>query len=217
MDSHQINTEIHQTNIYDLPDGQTGQLLKLLESYMDGQKDLEIEFYIKQQIKFLVSHIQEVEFSNHPTMSHFPFEINLKTGERRYTDEFSWCRGDLSVLVLLYKADKAFGETHNQFVANTVGNIIAKRTKIEEINQNPFIRNGTAGIAQCFYTLYNLSRKTFYKEAYQSWITETYRLKALGYSRLLPDSLLDGMEGVNLVLDSYQYDKSMDWSKRILL
>jgi lantibiotic biosynthesis protein len=217
MDSNYVNTEIHQTNIYALPDGQTGQLLKLLESYVEGQKDLEIEFYIKQQIKFLVSHIQEVEFSNHPTMSHFPFEINLKTGEKRYTNEFSWSRGDLSVLVLLYKADKAFGETHNQYVANTVGNIISRRTKIEEINQNPFIRNGTAGIAQCFYTLYNLSRKTFYKEAYQFWITETYRLLTLGYSGFSSDSLLDGMEGVSLVLETFENGGNADWSKRILL
>jgi lantibiotic biosynthesis protein len=217
MDFHHINTTIHQKNIYALPDGQTGQLLKLLESYVEGQKDLEIEFYIKQQIKFLISHIQEVEFSNHPTMSHFPFEINLKTGEKRYTNEFSWSRGDLSVLALLYKADKAFGETHNQYVANTVGNIIAKRTKIEEINQNPFIRNGTAGIAQCFYTLYNLSRKTFYKEAYQFWITETYRLLTLGYSEFSSDSLLDGMEGVSLVLETFENGGNADWSKRILL
>ncbi len=203
------------TTNYSLPNGQTGQLLCLLENFVSEQK--EVAFYIKNQIKLLVSRIQEVEYSNNSTLSHFPFEINSKTGEMQYTKEFSWSRGDLSVLILLYKADKTLGENQNEFVANTVGNIVSKRTEIEPINQNPFIRNGTAGIAHCFCTLYNLSNKPFYKEAYEYWISETYRYKKLGFSESNHDDLLENYEGVNLILKTYETGGKGDWSRQILL
>ena len=146
-------------------------------------------------------------------MSHFPFEINLKTGERQYTKEFSWSRGDLSVLILLYKADKTFGENQNKFITNTVGNIISKRTEIEPINQNPFIRNGTAGIANCFSTLYNLSNKSFYKEAYEYWISETHRYKTLGFLESNHNDFLDNYEGTNLTLKIYETGEKVDCSR----
>jgi Lanthionine synthetase C-like protein len=190
MDSHHVDTEIHQNINYSLPDGRTAELLKLLKSYTEGQKDLEIEIYVKQQIKLLVGHIHDVEYTLQPTLSHFPVELNPHTGEKRYTHEFSWTRGDLPTLVLLYRADEAFGNDEYSFIANTVGSIVAKRTLIEPINQNPSFRHGTAGIAECFYALHHLTSKSFYFEAYQSWITETYRLKALGYSGFLLDDFL---------------------------
>jgi hypothetical protein len=189
MDSHHVDTEIHPIINYSLPDGRTGELLKLLKSYTEGQKDLEIEIYVKQQIKILMEHIQEVQYAPNTNISHFPVELNPYTGEKQYTHEFSWTRGDLPTLVLLYQADKAFGNDEYSFIANTVGSIVAKRTQIEPINQNPYLRHGTAGIAECFYALYHLTSKSFYFEAYQSWITETYRLSTLGYSRLLLDDL----------------------------
>lgn len=217
MDSHHVDTEIHQNISYFLPDGRTGELLKLLKSYTEGQKDLEIEIYVRQQIKILMEHIQEVQYAPNKTISHFPVELNPHTGEKQYTHEFSWTRGDLPTLVLLYQADKAFGNDEYSFIANTVGSIVAKRTHIEPINQNPSFRHGTAGIAECFYALHHLTSKSFYFEAYQSWITETYRLLPFGYSGFSSDGLLDGMEGANLVLDSYKNDAKMDWDKRVLL
>jgi Lanthionine synthetase C-like protein len=202
MDSHHVDKEIHQNISYSLPDGRIEELLNLLKSYTEGQKDLKIEIYVKQQIKLLIGHIQEVEYTLQPTMSHFPVELNPHTGEKNYTHEFSWSRGDLPILVLLYQADKAFRNDEYSFIAHTVGSIVAKRTQIEPINQNPYLRHGTAGIAQCFYTLYLLSSKSFYFEAYQSWIIETYRYLALGYSGFLSDDFLDSMEGVKMVLNN---------------
>jgi hypothetical protein len=189
MDSHHVDTEIHPIINYSLPDGRTGELLKLLKSYTKGQRDLEIEIYVRQQIKILMEHIQEVQYAHNAMMSHFPVELNPHTGEKQYTHEFSWTRGDLPTLVLLYQADKAFGNDEYSFIAHAVGSIVAKRTQIEPINQNPSFRHGTAGIAECFYTLHHLTSKSFYLEAYQSWITETYRLQALGYSGFLSDDL----------------------------
>jgi hypothetical protein len=69
MDSHHVDTEIHQNISYSLPDGRIGELLKLLKSYTDGQKDLEIEIYVKQQIKILMEHIQEVQYAQNAMMS----------------------------------------------------------------------------------------------------------------------------------------------------
>jgi hypothetical protein len=215
MDFHYFDTEIHQNISYSLPDGRTGVLLKLLRSYTEGQEDLEI--YVKQQIKLLTEHIQEVEYTLQPSISHFPVELNPHTGEKQYTHEFSWTRGDLPILVLLYKADIAFNENNNSFIADTVGSIVAKRTKIEVINQNPFIRYGTAGIAQCFYTLYNLSKKKFYEDAYNFWIKETYRLKALVYPEVQENNFIDNIDGTNKVLATTLNENTEDWYKQILL
>jgi hypothetical protein len=221
MDSHHVDMEIHQnvssTNNYSLPDGRTGQLLKLLQNYVEGQKDTETEIYIRQQVGVLISHIQEVEYTNQPMMSHFPVEINPNSGEKQYTKEFCWSRGDLPVLVLLYKTDKTFGTNQYSFITNTIGSIIARRTQIEVMNQNPFIRYGTAGIAQCFWSLYQQSNKSFYKEAYNFWITETHKYLSLGYSETLPNTILDGMEGVKMVLNSSNSNNHEGWTKQILL
>jgi hypothetical protein len=215
--SNHLDLKIHQNICYSLPDGQTRQLLQLLNNYVSGQKDIKIKFYIKQHIKLLSSYVQEVEHTNNLTLSHFPCEINMLTGEVKYTHEFSWTRGDLPILVLLYKADIAFNENNNSFIADTVGSIVAKRTKIEVINQNPFIRYGTAGIAQCFYTLYNLSKKKFYEDAYNFWIKETYRLKALVYPEVQENNFIDNIDGTNKVLATTLNENTEDWYKQILL
>lgn len=194
---------------YYLPEGQTGFLLKKLENEYKIKQNEEVKLSLKEQIKIITSSIQEVEFSYQPNQSHFPVEVNLKTGERIYTNEFSWSRGDLPILVLLYKADKVFREVNNKFIADTVGQVVSKRKRLEELNQNPFIRHGTAGIALCFFTLFELSGKKFYKSAYEYWIEKTALLCEREFKELNPDSLLDNYQGVSFILKN----EEMDWRK----
>lgn len=202
---------------YYLPDGQTAKLFYLIEEYVDEKGNEESGVMIKQAIKRLISQIQEVQFSKDVMASHFPIEIGMCTKVKHYTHEFSWSCGDLPILILLYRVDEAFGENYYQFMANTVGKVVSTRRELLPINQNPYLRNGTAGIAQCFYTLYQLSGKEFYEEAYEYWISETKRLINLEKSPVLSGDILDNLEGVNLVLKSYKKEISMEWSKRILL
>ena len=202
---------------YYLPNGQTAKLFHLIEEYVDEKENEKLGLIIRQEIKRLISQIQEVQFSKNVMASHFPVEIGIDSKVKHYTHEFSWSRGDLPVLILIYKADKAFGENYYKFMANTVGKVVSTRRDLLPINQNPYLRNGTAGIAQCFYTLYQLSGKEFYEEAYEYWISETYRLLALEKNLVLSEDMLDNLEGVNLVLKSYRKEISMEWSKRILL
>lgn len=206
------------TNIkkYYLPEGQTGCLLSLLNEPDFKNESKKNEPFFKKEIRILTSHIQEVEFSHQPNQSHFPIEVNLKTGERTYTNEFSWSRGDLSVLVLLYKTDRAFDENLNKFIADTVGQIVARRKSLELINRNPFIRHGTAGIAQCFLTLFNLSDKGFYKDAYEYWITKTLELLENKTQESNSNNILDSYQGIDLVLETYKTGKN-EWSRQILL
>ena len=202
---------------YYLPDGQTATLFSLIEEYGNGKQNGELRAFIMKEIKLLISQVQEVQFSKDVMVSHFPVEIEIDTKVKHYTHEFSWSRGDLPVLILLHKTDKAFGKSYYQFMANTVGKVVSTRRDLLPINQNPYLRNGTAGIAQCFYTLYQLSGKEFYEEAYEYWISETYRLLAVEKNPVLSDDILDNLEGVNLVLRSYRKEISMEWSKRIFL
>lgn len=194
---------------YYLPEGQTGFLLKKLEKEHEIKQDEEVKLSLKEQIKIITSSIQEVEFSYQPNQSHFPVEVNLKTGGRIYTSEFSWSRGDLPILVLLYKADKVFGEVNNKFIADTVGQVVSKRKRLEEINQNPFIRHGTAGIALCFLTLFELSGKLFYKNAYEYWIEKTKLLCKNEFKELNPDSFLDNYQGVSFIVNQ----EEIGWRK----
>ena len=195
---------------YHLPHGHTAKLFSLLEKCVNENEELGI--IIKQEIKLLISQIQEVQFSNDDMASHFPVDIEVCTKIKHYTHEFSWSRGDLSILILLYKADEVFGENYYNFMADTVGKVVSTRRKLLPINQNPFIRNGTAGIAHCFSTLYNLSNKSFYKEAYDYWISETYRYKTLGFLESNHNDFLDNYEGVNLILKNYEKGEKGDCS-----
>ncbi|MEA5405546.1 hypothetical protein VB776_21580 [Arcicella sp. DC2W] len=192
---------------YYLPEGRTGFLLKKLEDENEIKQKDELKSLFKEQIKILTSSIQEVEFSYQSNQSHFPIQVNLVTGERIYTNEFCWARGDLPVLLLLYKADEFFGEVHNKFIADTVGQVIAKRKNVEEVNRNPFIRHGTSGIALSFLKLFELSGKFFYKNAYEYWIEKTQLLGSENFKEENPDSLLDNYQGVNAVLNKGK----MDW------
>ena len=200
---------------YYLPDGQTAKLFSLLEEYVNEKEELGV--VIRKEIKLLISQIQEVQFSNDAMASHFPVEVDTYMKVKHYTQEFSWSRGDLPILVLLYKADEVFGKSYYKFMGHTVGKVISTRRELLSINQNPYLRNGTAGIAQCFYTLYQLSGKEFYQDAYEYWISETKRLINLEKSAVLSDNILDNLEGVNLLLKSYRKEITMEWSKRILL
>jgi hypothetical protein len=199
---------------YHLPDGQTAKLFSLLEEYINKNEELGI--IIKKEIKLLISQIQEVQFSNDDMASHFPVEIDIRTKVKHYTHEFSWSCGDLPILILLYKTDEVFGENYYKFMANTVGKVLSTRIQLLPINQNPYLRNGTAGIAQSFYMLYNLSGKEFYQDAYHYWISETQRLINLEKKPILSSNILDNLEGVNLVLASYRKENTMEWIKRIL-
>ena len=200
-----------KTSKYYMPDGQTAKLFSLLKEYVNENEQLGV--IIKKEIKLLIAQIQEVQFSNDVMASHFPVEIGIDTEVKHYTHEFSWSRGDLSILILLYKADKVFGESHYKFMANTVGKVVSTRRALLPINKNPFIRHGTAGIAQCFYTLYNLSNRLFYKEAYEYWISETYRYKKIGFLESNHNNFLDNYEGVNLILQTYETGGKVDCSR----
>lgn len=196
---------------YYLPDGHTAKLFSLLKEYVNENEELGI--IIKKEIKLLISQIQEVQFSNDVMASHFPVEIGIDTEVKYYTHEFSWSRGDLPILILLYKADEVFGENYYKFIANTVGKVVSTRRELLPINQNPFIRNGTAGIVHCFSTLYNLSNKPFYKEAYNYWISETYRYKKIGFLESNHNNFLDNYEGVNLILQTYETGEKVDCNR----
>ncbi|MDZ7896521.1 MAG: lanthionine synthetase LanC family protein [Arcicella sp.] len=217
MDSHNFNTEIHQTLDYSFPDGKTGQLLNLLENYTERSDTIAMKQTIKQHLKPLILNIKDVEYANRQTTSHFPCELNLHTGERYYTDEFSWTRGDLVTLILLYKADKVFGETTYEFIANTIGAVVAQRKSLLAVNDNPFIRTGTAGIALCFKILYRLSEKSFYREAESYWLSETQRQKAKNNTESSTNSLLDGYMGVNLVLSSMEWNSTKSELEHLLM
>ena len=219
MDSNKFDETIHNNNIYTyaFPDGQTGQLLKLLSNYTEGSDTGATKIFIKEHLKLLTQNIKEVEYSNRPTASHFPFEIDVATGEKHYTDEFCWSRGDLITLILLYKADKVFGETLNEFIANTIGAIVAQRKILLAVNDNPFIRTGTAGIALCFKILHRLSGKSFYGEAEKYWLSETKRQKAKNNVESSTNSLLDGYMGVNLVLSSMELNSTKSELEHLLM
>ena len=75
MNSHYYDTGIHQIIEFSFPDGQTGQLLKLLANYTEGSDTGATKLFIKEHLKLLTQNIKEVQYSNRPTASHFPFEM----------------------------------------------------------------------------------------------------------------------------------------------
>jgi hypothetical protein len=213
MDSHYVNTEIH----FSFPNGKTGQLLNLLENYTERSDTTTTKQTIKQYLKPLILNIKDVEYANRQTTSHFPCAMDLQTGEKQYTDEFSWTRGDLVTLILLYRTDQVFGETTYEYIANSIGAVVARRRTLLAVNDNPFIRSGTAGIALCFKILYRLSEKSFYREAESYWLSETQRQMMKNTNESSTNNLLDGYMGVNLVLSPTEWNSTKSELENLLM
>ncbi|WP_025141469.1 lanthionine synthetase LanC family protein [Pedobacter jeongneungensis] len=126
----------------------------------------------------------------------------------------AWCYGDLAICIFLYRVGQFSENDQYRKVADQIGHLSMKETfkQLDFVN-DPFFCHGSAGIAQLYKSLYQLSNDENYLNHYEFWIDRTNKIIATKYrSKDINDaiekpehaSLLEGLIGTALVLNSYK-------------
>ncbi len=126
----------------------------------------------------------------------------------------AWCYGDLAICIFLYRVAQLTEDKKYQEIASKVGHLSMKDT-IRQLDfvTDPFFCHGSAGIAQLYKSLYQLSNDQNYLNHYEFWIDRTNKIiskksksKKANADMDEPEhvSLLEGWIGTALVLNSYE-------------
>jgi hypothetical protein len=146
----------------------------------------------------------------------FPDYVKIQNSQTVYQINHShaWERGDLSKILLLYKAGYFFENSAWIKLADNMGGYIS-RLGISS-NTNDFtIFQGTAGIALIYQKLFEISSIQTYHNAYCYWIDETCKIlktNELKYAQ----NLLFGEFGAYLTIKS-SFEGNFKWAEILLL
>lgn len=201
--------------------GSTGVLLWLLRMIERCKKDKRIYQYVHklkalfyQTIQCMLAHTLPVSIERREH-TFFPDYVKIQNAQTVYQIENSqiWERGDLSKILLLYRAGLIFNNPHWLKLADNMGEFLSK---VEKSPSTDFsIYQGSAGRALIFQKLYELTAKEIYRNAYIYGIEETYR-NLLSNKSKKPESLLFGELGAYLTLKS-SIEGNFKWAEIILL
>ncbi|MGI4762069.1 MAG: lanthionine synthetase C family protein [Janthinobacterium lividum] len=136
------------------------------------------------------------------------------SGHPRLSNRLAWCYGDLGIVVALLMAGKALGQAKWVEEAFALGLRAAGRITLEQTGVvDAGFCHGTAGIAHIFNRLYLESQQDAFRLARNYWLDRTLEQACFsdglaGYKTyqqaewVLDRSLLEGIMGINLVLQS---------------
>lgn len=202
-----------------ITDGMAGVLLLLIEACRQGLCEDEIRQLIRRLLQQLISYRLDLDFANN-RYSIFPESVDTRSGEGHFSNALAWSRGDLNQALLFYRAGQLFDDPHLGQMGNLTGlnTLLRRNPAATGITGSDFFA-GSAGLAQTYYFLLEVSRCEAYREGYDYWINKTVEflaqeLPAGRYSGRESDPL-HGLAGVALVLLSY--GRSLSWSRCLLL
>ncbi|WP_343673681.1 lanthionine synthetase LanC family protein [Chitinophaga sp.] len=206
---------------FSLSQGQAGffsVLTALHEAEIDTQKT---GFLLQQGIRFIRHHLREVDLVGQD-WSFFPLTTSEAEDEKNYNNRLGWCHGDLNQVSLFYKASFVLQDENLKQMADLVGGSSLMRrtgeaTQIDDI----YFLNGTAGLAQYYYSLYRHSNEESYLGGWHYWINETIkRLEVVLNEESFKGRetrMLEGLPGVALVLLGRLINEELPWTDLLLL
>ncbi len=180
---------------------------------------------LKRDAKLIIDYIvQKLIFCNTNNNLFFPKRID-KTSviEESNQKTLAWCYGDLIIASTLLDYAKQFKDPLVEQYAhiilqNSTQNIKSQRNNVNSI----WFCHGTAGIAHLYNCLWNKTANISFKDARDFWVLETVRLlkkeKIFNSieSKPCPISILEGLSGVGLMLNSY-HTNNFEWSQSLLI
>lgn len=216
----QCRKDFQETDL-SLSHGLIGILLWLLRMIEQCKKDKRIYQYVHKleclfnnAIQCMLVHILPVSIERKEHVF-FPDYVNIQNAQTVYQieDSHTWERGDLSKMLLLYRAWLVFNNPHWLKLADSIGEFLSK---IEVLSSADFsISQGAAGRALIYQKLYELTAKDIYRKAYIYGIEETYKnLVSNKFEK--PKNLLSGELGAYLTLKS-SIEGNFKWAEIILL
>jgi lantibiotic biosynthesis protein len=206
---------------FGLAHGLTGYLLLLLNAWYLVENKIEIERIVRLGIEYILNHELPTQFDENE-YSFFPFNFESNATELTRVNRLAWCYGDLSVVLLLYRAGNIFGDSKYTANADRFGQQVVKRKSIEAtLSLDSHFCHGSSGIAQFYKAIYNCTYNYMYYNAYEYWIAETIALvdKEILEKKYVKNltALLEGWVGVGLVLTEYISTQKMKWGEILLL
>ncbi len=206
---------------FGLAHGLSGYLLLLLKAWKTIDNKPEVENTIRQGIEYILKHELPISFDE-SEYSFFPFNFESDATELSRVNRLAWCYGDLSVLLLLYRAGNTFGESRYTQHADRIGQEVVKRKSVEATYSfDTHFCHGSSGLAQFYKAIYNCTYNHIYYKAYEYWIAETISLvdKEILEKKYHKNttSLLEGWAGVGMVLTEYVSKEKMNWAEMLLL
>jgi lantibiotic biosynthesis protein len=206
---------------FGLAHGLTGFLLLLINAmkYVDNKDD--VEKVICLGIEYILNHELPTDFAS-GEYSLFPFNFEANATELIRVNRMAWCYGDMSVVLLLYRAGITFGNSRYTEKADKMGLLLLERKSMEAtLSTDAHFCHGSAGLAQFYKALYNETYNYSYYRAYEYWIGETISLieKELLEKKYdkNPTGLLEGWAGIAMVLTDYISTEKLIWAKAFLL
>lgn len=206
---------------FGLAHGLTGYLLLLLKAWDKVDNKLEVENTIRLGIEYILKHELPVDFED-KEYSFFPFNFESNATELSRVNRLAWCYGDLSVVLVLYRAGNTLGDSRYTENADRIGQQVVKRKSVDAtFSVDTHFCHGSSGLAQFYKAIYkDTYNHTYYKE-YEYWIAETISLvdKEIIEKKYSdnPISLLEGWAGVGMVLTEYVSLEKMNWGEMLLL
>lgn len=205
---------------FGLAHGQSSLLMILMESYTLAGRNRVQDKNIRRKVDFVAA-AKTAKISS-DKKSYFPSWIDAVTGEKKTSARLAWCYSDLGPALMLYKAAEYFDNPEYREQANIVGFATTTRKELDVTGlNNPFVCHGTAGVAQIYRKLYELSGEADYQFAYEYWIRETFYWLEMELANDISidkkRGFLDGLIGTTLSFLSYSTGKHLDWGKTILL
>jgi len=206
---------------FSLSQGQAG-FLSVLTALHEAEVDaLKTGYLLQQGIRFVRHQLREVDLIGQD-WSFFPLTANEAEDEKNYNNRLGWCYGDLNQVSLFYKASFVLQDENLKQMADLVGgsSLMRKTGEATQID-NIYFSNGTAGLAQYYYSLYRHSNEESYLEGWHYWINETIkRLEVVLNEESFKgreSRMLEGLPGVALVLLGHLINEELPWTDLLLL
>ncbi len=213
--------ELQQIN-FSLSHGLSGFLLLLILVAERGICRDIIKEMVKKGVEFMLLFKRDIDIEKEE-YTQYPSTIQANnTSVLFYTNRLAWCYGDLNIAYLLIEAGALLANEHWIKMGNILGTTTCMCKTLQHIGAtDSHVCHGTAGLAQLYKKLYNLTEIDEYNNAYLLWIKITLDLVE---NELHKDTymgnetnFLEGLVGVNLVLLSYLHNEEVTWNKALLM
>jgi lantibiotic modifying enzyme len=206
---------------FSLSHGLSGTLLILMNAYENSNQQSLIQHMVAEGVRYMLHCRKDVDFTN-GVYNYFPLTVMENNDKRIESNRLAWCYGDLNQVLLLNRAAGLLQRENYSRLAQLIGLQTLLRTDEKStLAKDSHFCHGSAGLAQYYRILYQLTGHEGYKTGYEQWIEQTLlhiekELSEGAYAGK-ETNFLEGLVGVGLTLLSYVSGKELQWSRSLLL
>lgn len=210
-----------------LSHGMSSIVAFLIRLHQLNFKTERVDRLLRRTIIYILDQIIYTEDS----LSYFP-SYSKESSSGNYYSRLGWCYGDLGIAYVLWRA--AFVLKNREW-ENTALRILRHNSNRRDLQENGIrdagLCHGSAGVAHIFWNLYLNTRAQEFREAADYWLNVTinmakYNDGSAGFKAwrtekfgglVKSNSLLDGISGIGLVLQSHLKNNETDWDESLML